>query len=112
MSRREQYMLTFQKWRNPDDGEIVNLCRKAVVDNYSFLQIIEDFSIAEIHSLINNIENAQNGLQYNDLFLAGRVDEDLDVMIAPPNFLIGATCSLPLQHMKELLQEWLDFINR
>lgn len=110
MTKREQYGLTFSKWTNPADGSITPICQREIINNFSELQFIDDLEVSEINGLLNLIDKAQNGVPHQDSFITDSIDDMDEIRILPPNISINSVCVIPLQDMKELLLEWLDFI--
>ena len=110
MTKREQYGLSFINWVNPIDKTVNKVCKRENVNTYSELQIISRLSIHEIQSLLQNIQNAIKGEYYEEIYSSERTD-DTSVEIHPPNVIINEIYSIPLIDIRDLLQEWLAFIN-
>lgn len=106
---REKYGLQFYKFIDPVDNEVNYVCKRDIVNSNSELQIITQFTKSESEALIREIENAQNGLYYEEIFISQCVDAD-SLTISPPNININDILILPMQDMKGLLQEWIIFI--
>lgn len=110
MTKREKYGLDFSKWVNPVDKTVKKVCRREKLSTYSELQIIDRLSIFEIQSLLQSIQNADNGDYYEEIYSSERIDDE-SVEIHPPNIIINEICIIPLIDMRDLLQEWITFIN-
>ncbi|RQO69641.1 hypothetical protein DBR43_16350 [Pedobacter sp. KBW06] len=109
MTKREQYGLTFSHWVSPGNGQRTPMCRKDVIDDFSFLQVINYFSINETKFLIEELEKAINGEQY-DNYPSSQLFDDLWMELHHPNVHIYETDVIPMTDFKELLEEWLCFL--
>lgn len=111
MTKREQYGLSFINWVNPIDKTVKKVCRRENINTYSELQIIDRLSIYEIQSLLQSMQNAINGEYYEEIYSSERID-DQSVEIHPPNVIINEICIIPLIDMRDLLLEWITFMNQ
>jgi hypothetical protein len=117
MSRREEYKLKFQKIEDTKWSTYYH-CDGTTGDNRSLF-------IATILRGHNDLNTTEIFLEEIDLALAGKF-EDMDEFwqpdsltdtercyIIPPNIILGKEqkYTLPLQNFRELLQEWLSFLN-
>lgn len=109
MTKREQYGLEFINWIDPITKSNVKICRREGVNEYNELQIINRLNIFEIQSFIKDIENAQAGKYYDEIYSTDSIDDQL-IEIQPPDIVINTICTIPLQDMKAILEEWLDFM--
>jgi hypothetical protein len=108
MTKQEQYGLTFYNWVSPENGNRRPMCRQDVIDDFSFLQVINYFSINETKFLIEELEKAINGEQY-DNYPSSQSFDDLWMELHYPNVHIFETDVIPMTDFKELLEEWLSF---
>lgn len=116
MARREEYNLRFQKTENSGWSTYYD-CSGTSVDSRSlFIATIlrghNDSGAPE--AFIEEIELAENG-QFQDMDEFWQPDSLTDsfrCFITPPNIILGKDhdYTLPLQHFKELLQEWAEFL--
>ncbi len=109
MSKREQYGITFYQTIT-SDGNNGYLCRKDNINQHSHLTIICRLNISETESLINNINNAISGKYYEQFFSSDNIESET-VELSYPNVIINGNLIIPMQDLKELLQEWLNFIS-
>ena len=104
---REKYDLTFIKKKI--DGEICFIVKKQIVDEYSLLQIIGFFDVEESLDFLLEINNAISGKIQNLDWCSDSIENNYDLEILYPNVIINEVLIIPLQDMKQLLEEWIDF---
>jgi hypothetical protein len=107
MTRHDQYELQFFKVLEKDKTKRF-FCRTKTVNIFSRLQVINYLDIFECNALIDEIQNAENELYFDDYFSADASGNDT-IQIVPPNVIINEDFAIPLQHLKEILQEWILF---
>lgn len=111
MSKREQYGLLFNKVRN-SDGEISPYVSERVPVTYnSVLIFIDGLDQFECESLISDLERCINGQGNVDEGFFSDGVEHMTILYQYPNINIDNVLIMPMQDMKELLQEWLAFIS-
>lgn len=112
MTKREQYGLSFSKIQRSSDGSTVNICKKnGTVNQYSTLQVIQQLNKVEAMALIEEINNALNGVYYEEYFVSDGTESD-SIQLSTPNVILGENdFIIPMSDLKLLLQEWLAFIN-
>ncbi|MNK88836.1 hypothetical protein D3C87_1088180 [compost metagenome] len=110
MTKREQYGLTFKNFISPVDNSPYNSCVAENSSVFAELQIIRYFDKSEAQRLIDEIQNAQDGVHFQESIDTrwGAVE---DIMIQPPSVNINDVLLIPMQDMKELLQEWIAFVS-
>jgi hypothetical protein len=112
MTRREQYNLIFR--RIIDDGYTEFLCYQ--LDNdLPYARLAEKLRLmhkVECLGLIETIEDAENNQYYEEYFSLDRdaASDTDEIRILPPNVIIDQDIIIPFQDMKELLQEWVTFM--
>ena len=108
MTKREQYGLSFYKIIT-SNGNIRHLCKTDRTDAYSNLIVIRFLNSIEAQGLIDEITRALAGEFFEPFFTSDGVEsEDIDLVY--PNVIVNGT-SVSMQDMKDLLLEWLSFIN-
>jgi hypothetical protein len=110
LTKREQYGLTFSKWVEPTNQKIYNLCRRDEVGIYSYLVFIDQLDLSELNSIIDEITKAINGEGYNDLPTSDSY-KNISLELIFPNVIIEEDLTVSMEDFKELLLEWIDFIN-
>ncbi len=110
LTKREQYGLTFSKWVEPTNQKIYNLCRRDEVGIYSHLTFIDYLNVGELNAIIEEITNAQNGQLYDSLPSSDSY-ENISLELIFPNVIIEEVLTVSMEDFKELLLEWIDFIN-
>lgn len=110
MCRREEYNLTFSK--AVIDGIIFHFCNATQAGQpQTFAVILEGYDKFYTEDLIEAIENAQAGQHFDDYHHPDSLTDDFGITIAPPNVIISShNYHIPLQVWKELMQEWLVFL--
>jgi hypothetical protein len=110
LTKREQYGLTFTKWIEPESNELYNICSRNEVGVYSHLTFIRYLNVGELNAIIEEITNAQNGKIYDNLPSSDSY-EDVSLELSFPNVIIENDLTVSMLDFKELLLEWIDFIN-
>jgi hypothetical protein len=113
MSRHEQYNLQFGKMK--DDSIYEFVCYQ-IGNNQPYYRLAEKLRLMhkiECIALIDSIDAALNGQYYEQYFSVDRdsASDSDGIEIIPPNIIIDDIITIPMEHMKEILQEWIDFIN-
>ena len=80
------------------------------INEFSVFQFIGRLNSGECQFLIEEIEKAENGFQYDNLPTSDSY-EDIRVNYVFPNVIIDDILTVSMSDFKELLQEWLTFIN-
>lgn len=111
MTKREQFNLIFN-FRKMSTGEVVAIVRhKFQGTDESNLTFIESLTKHEAEAFIHDMERC--------LRSQGNVDEGffsdsvayLDISYQYPNVVIDDAYTIPMIDMKELLEEWLEFMS-
>lgn len=113
MATHEQYNLKFGKNIYDNDNEFV--CYQ-IGNNQTYYRLAEKLRLMhkiECIGLIEDINAAQNNQYYEQYFAIDRdsASDSDGIEILPPNVIIDSSIIIPLQDMKEILQEWLAFID-
>jgi hypothetical protein len=109
MTKREQYGLSFYKWKDAESGIFYNRCKRGELDSFSVLQILSRFDTKDAEFLINEIRRAEQGLSYDDLPSSDSF-EDILIECSFPFVTIDHILTIPMTDFKELLEEWIIFI--
>jgi hypothetical protein len=112
MVTHEQYNLKFEKKIYDNEYEFV--CYQ-IGNNQSYYGLAEKLRLMhkiECIGLIDSIDAAQNSQYYERYYSIdrGEANDSNGIEISPSNVIIDSTITIPLQDMKEILQEWLTFI--
>jgi hypothetical protein len=110
MSKREQYGLSFYKWTDVKSGKIHYICKREEVGPFSELQILSRLDVEDSQFLIDEINKAQQGLDYDDIPTSDSI-EDILIEYSSPNVSINQILTITMPDFKELLEEWILFIN-
>lgn len=114
MSKKDEYGLEFL--RISTNGKIGYSCRRknGIVDQNNLLQFLSsldvkdaEFLLKEINSYLNNSPNPA-WTTYHSMVL-----EHIDLQIDYPNLVVDEQpYTFPLVDIRDLLEEWIDFINQ
>lgn len=111
MQIREKYHLEFGKTTS-NTGRIEFDCW--VVDGmfYDIAKKINQMHLAECEYLIEQIESAQAGKEFYNYIPLDHEDftDDDGLEIFPPDVIINRKTKIPLEDMKLLMHEWIDFV--
>ena len=111
MSRREELNLHFRKIQTARGFNFS--CESGVTTGPSldYAIILSGYDIAYTQHLINNIVAAQNNEPFEVSHLTDNLLDDFEVRIVPPNVEVtDSNYVIPMQVWKELMQEWLAFL--
>lgn len=110
MSRKSEFHLSFSK--ATIDGIIFHFCDATQTGQpQTFATILEGYDKFYTEDLIEAITNAQTGQYYADYHHPDSLTDDFGITIAPPNVVISShNYKITLQVWKELMQEWLAFL--
>ena len=112
MSRKEEFNLRFEKYIRQTGTEVYYCDTSALGQSRTFALILSGYDRFYTDDLIEEIENAQAWDYYVDYHHPDSLTEHFAVIIVPPNVLISShNYQIPLQVWKELMQEWLAFLN-
>ncbi len=116
MSRRQEYNLRFYKKESPG-WPASYYCDGIESDNRSgFISIIlsRQNDLWSVDTFLEEIELAENGnfQDMEEFWQPDSLTDDLRCYITPPNIILGKdhNYTLPLQHFKEFLLEWKEFL--
>ena len=107
MTKREEYNLEFYNVLNPNNNSINHICKSNSDDSLIHLQFMDQLKKVEIEYLIDEIKNAQNGEYYEDIPLLDLVS----IKFNYPDAVIENDLVISMYVLKDLLLEWLDFMN-
>ena len=113
MSRHEQYHLAFAKRRDSRNNfEYLVYTTGNSPDEYKIGRKIQVLHKIEVQELISQIQTVQAGGVFDPYFSIDRssATDDDHVILFTTHISIDEV-SVPLQDMKEILQEWLAFLN-
>ena len=112
MTKRAQYDLSFYNSTSPRNGRITNICKKnGEVNRYSVLQILQNLDKPSTIAFIDEINNALNGKYYEEFFTSDGIEHE-GIQLLFPNVIFGENdLTIAMTDLKELLEEWLDFIS-
>lgn len=114
MSRREEFNLVFSRVLTPKGNNCFYCDSILSSDNKSlvFASVISGYDEVYSEDLIENIDLALAGEEFEMFHQPDSLTDDFEIKINPPNVLISKNnYSVSLQIWKELMQEWLTFIN-
>lgn len=111
MTKREQFELRFGK--HYFHGLAIYTCKKeGVVNANNHLQLIQNLCKTETEGFLYELNKALGGERYEEYFLSDSVEHE-SIELKYPNVILGENdLIISMQDMKELLQEWLDFITK
>ncbi|SFN59001.1 hypothetical protein SAMN05444143_1304 [Flavobacterium succinicans] len=68
--------------------------------------------IIECEGLLTDIIEAQKGSYFEEYFVLdkGEASDEDELKISPPNIIINLYTKIPLEDMKNLLMEWINFV--
>ena len=107
LTKREEYNLEFYNVLNPNNNSINHICKSNSDDSLIQLQFMDQLKKVEIEYLIDEITNAQNGEYYEDIPLLDLVSIEFNY----PDAVIENDLVISMDDLKDLLLEWLDFMN-
>ncbi|MGV3545433.1 MAG: hypothetical protein ACO1N4_00120 [Pedobacter sp.] len=118
MNRHKEYNLAFARNKNSyGDGSEYH----CFLENKNDIQF---YSLADklgrmghpvaAQGLLNEITAAENNDFYEPYYAldADMASDDDEIEIVPPNIVIDKYLYVSFGHMKEILQEWIDFMNK
>lgn len=113
MTKQEQYKLSFNKV-SYDGNKYYHRC-KMVQTNQESLALSELLNNIGNYpdGLLDEIESAENGQYFDEIYSFDMAPGDFDLKIIPPNAIIeqmGYSYTISLADLKLLLEEWIDFI--
>jgi len=112
MTKQKQYGLKFLKFPSPlNKNSTYHSCVAETSGTYDELQILRYFTESEATRLIAEIQKAQNGESFEESIDTqwSAVEE---IIIHPPVININDVLTIPMQDMKELLLEWVEFVRK
>jgi hypothetical protein len=114
MSRREEFNLVFSRVLTPQGNNcfycdsILSSDKKSLV----FATVLSGYNEVYSEYLIENIDLALAGSEFEEFHQPDSLTDNFVINISPPNVLISTNnYSVNLQIWKELMQEWLIFLN-
>ena len=111
MTIKDKYKLSFAKTN--ENGKIFFICNNlGNIDCQRIANKINQMHIIECEGLLNEIIETQKGNYFEEYFALDNdeaSDED-QLRISPPNIIINLATKIPLEDMKNLLMEWIDFV--
>lgn len=111
MSKRAEYNIMFYKKTDPFGQLVYIFDANAAVGEKKRLSFIGSMDAVEIEALIDVLTSIQNGQSYDPTFLEDSEIYPLyDVEFSNPNFSVGGVQTIHRNDLKQLLQEWQDFI--
>jgi hypothetical protein len=113
MTKREEFGLTFEK--KVVEGNVHFSCKRhGIVNDLNYLQFLTFLTIGETDDLIDEINLAQTGGNYNENPTSdGYAHYHLrisDTIFKVGNYPGGPSISVSLEDIKQLLMEWKEFI--
>ena len=111
MSKRTQYGLEF--YNRSINSRKINICQLKTQDggNNSLLSFMTHLSINDCQNFIADLTGCLAGhTNVDEGFLSDSV-EDINISYNYPNVIIEDILIIPMQDLKDLLQEWLEFIS-
>jgi hypothetical protein len=112
MTKREQYKLSFDKMNIPNWGVRYTCTQTQVTDDSIYLsQLLDLLSVRQADEFLYELNNALSGAYFEEYFSFNASSIDYSVRIMPPNVVINGTYSITLNNLKELVEEWVQFIN-
>ncbi|KRT15670.1 hypothetical protein ASU31_13475 [Pedobacter ginsenosidimutans] len=117
MTKREEYNLFFKK--SIDDGYTEYGCYTSytIGDNQTYERLAAKLTLmhrVECEGLIESIIAAQSNKYYEQYFAidSDSASDDDGIEIAPPNVIIDGKLIISFTDMIQILDEWIDFINK
>ncbi|SHF61890.1 hypothetical protein [Chryseobacterium sp. OV279] len=112
MSKKDQYGLEFLKVTAGGDAGYDCVRKNRIVDENNLLQFLRYLNISRTEFLLKEINFYLDDTPdpvwepYDSMVL-----EHMDLQIAYPDFIIdGQSTAFPLADIRDLLQEWLEFL--
>lgn len=111
MTKQEEYQLTFKRLKD-SDGDFYFSCEHfGNTNQYQFYaHIIDMMDANECEGVIENIIAAQNSEYYEEFVGPDSLSDDDTIELSPPNVIVGGW-SVSMTDWKQLMQEWIDFLN-
>lgn len=114
MSKREEFNLIFSRVLTPEGNSCFYCDSTLSSDNRSlvFATVLSGYDEVYSEDLIENIDFALTGEEFEVFYQPDSLTDNFEIKINPPNVLISKdNYSVSLQVWKELMQEWLLFLN-
>ena len=111
MTKREEYGLSFYKWKDIETGKLYPICKREKVGSLSNLQLLSRLDSTDTQILIDEIFKAQANLPY-DNFPSSDSYEDILIEYNYPNVIIDGIFTISMNDFRELLEEWKNFIQQ
>ena len=110
MGIHNQYNLEFGKIKN--NSRIEYICYTNNILYNGLAEKIRIMHPVECEGLINEIELAESQQEFEQFFSLDRsgASDNEGITITPPNIIIDNVLSIPMNNMKLILIEWLNFI--
>lgn len=111
MTKREKHNLKFYKINDPF-GNIDYFCnREGTVNSFNILTILQQLDPISTQGLIDEIQKVYQARLTEQSFSTDGVEEDY-IKLDYPNVVFGENdLVIPMMEMKDLLIEWLMFLN-
>lgn len=110
MTKKEQFGLSFH-YRIDPRGMKKPQCTSKTVNANSHLTLLNFLDFEETESLIDDIERAQGGLQY-DQYPSSDSYDFIEIYLNYPNVTIDGVLTVSMIDFKELLKEWQVFLRQ
>lgn len=113
MVKSRQYQLQFVKGKSGSFSEYRCDSLPGDLLNMSLAKKLSQMHKIECKGLIEVLEDVQGGKHYEPFFAidADTASDSDGIEISPPYIIIDTIHSVDIVEMKQLLEEWLEFIN-
>lgn len=111
MTKREYYNLEFQKINAPGFSSryFCGVKESTIANNY-ISTLLSDLGRKESPYVLAEIENALNSKYYEQYYTLDGSMGNNGLQILPPNALIHNEFEICLLELKEILEEWIEYI--
>lgn len=113
MAKQEQYKLNFIKI-NYEGNKVYHRCNMIQTNQESLaLSELLNYIGKYPEGLIDEIDNAQSGQDFDEIYSFDTAPGDFGLKILPPNAIIeqmGYSYTISLIDLKELLEEWRYYL--
>jgi len=110
MSRKQQYNLVFSKFAVHGYRDSF-LCTEVgeSAEAHALSNLLYALGRWEGPSLLEELDNALNNRPFEEYYSPDNANFSEGVQITPPITIINQQITVPLSHLKELIEEWVAF---
>ena len=109
MKQENKYKLNFYKKRI--DGNVYSVCDQIISNSdFSVLTFINSLSVVEIQGFIEQLKECIESKNNGNIGFESDGVEHMSIKYFYPDVDIDGVLKIPMIDLKELLEEWLNFI--